>query len=152
MKIYITLVLTFIIATTTIAQEDKESKREKIKALKVAFITERLELTPDEAQTFWPVYNIYDSRVNDIYDTERKVMRELRTDFDSMDEAAATKMLQTIQSLEKQKLDARAQLLSGLKDKITSKKTLVLFKAENDFRRDLIRKLRGDKGRNRGNR
>lgn len=152
MKIYITLVLTFIIATTTIAQEDKESKREKIKALKVAFITERLELTPDEAQTFWPVYNIYDSRVNDIYDTERKVMRELRTDFDTMDEAAATKTLQTIQSLEKQKLDARAQLLSGLKDKITSKKTLVLFKAENDFRRDLIRKLRGDKGRNRGNR
>lgn len=152
MKIYITLVLTFIIATTTIAQEDKESKREKIKALKVAFITERLELTPDEAQTFWPVYNIYDSRVNDIYDTERKVMRELRTDFDTMDEAAATKTLQTIQSLEKQKLDARAELLSGLKDKITSKKTLVLFKAENDFRRDLIRKLRGDKGRNRGNR
>ncbi|WP_375252377.1 hypothetical protein [Dokdonia donghaensis] len=152
MKIYITLVLTFIIATTTIAQEDKESKREKIKALKVAFITERLELTPDEAQTFWPVYNIYDGRVNDIYDTERKVMRELRTDFDTMDEAAATKTLQTIQSLEKQKLDARAQLLSGLKDKITSKKTLVLFKAENDFRRDLIRKLRGDKGRNRGNR
>ncbi|WP_405202084.1 hypothetical protein [Dokdonia sp. LLG6352-1] len=152
MKIYITLVLTFIIATTTIAQEDKESKREKIKALKVAFITERLELTPDEAQTFWPVYNIYDGRVNDIYDTERKVMRELRTDFDSMDEAAATKTLQTIQSLEKQKLDARAELLTGLKDKITSKKTLVLFKAENDFRRDLIRKLRGDKGRNRGNR
>lgn len=152
MKIYITLVLTFIIATTTIAQEDKESKREKIKALKVAFITERLELTPDEAQTFWPVYNVYDGRVNDIYDTERKVMRELRTDFDTMDEAAATKTLQTIQSLEKQKLDARAELLSGLKDKITSKKTLVLFKAENDFRRDLIRKLRGDKGRNRGNR
>lgn len=152
MKIYITLVLTFIIATTTIAQEDKESKREKIKALKVAFITERLGLTPDEAQTFWPVYNIYDGRVNDIYDTERKVMRELRTDFDTMDEAAATKTLQTIQSLEKQKLDARAELLSGLKDKITSKKTLVLFKAENDFRRDLIRKLRGDKGRNRGNR
>lgn len=152
MKIYITLVLTFIIATTTIAQEDKESKREKIKALKVAFITERLELTPDEAQTFWPVYNVYDGRVNDIYDTERKVMRELRTDFDTMDEAAATKTLQTIQSLEKQKLDARAELLSGLKDKITSKKTLVLFKAENDFRRDLLRKLRGDKGRNRGNR
>lgn len=152
MKIYITLALTFIIATTTIAQEDKESKREKIKALKVAFITERLELTPDEAQTFWPVYNIYDGRVNDIYDTERKVMRELRTDFDTMDEAAATKTLQTIQSLEKQKLDARAELLSGLKDKITSKKTLVLFKAENDFRRDLLRKLRGDKGRNRGNR
>ncbi|MFC4688824.1 hypothetical protein ACFO5T_00145 [Dokdonia genika] len=152
MKIYITLVLTFIIATTTIAQEDKESKREKIKALKVAFITERLELTTDEAQTFWPVYNVYDGRVNDIYDTERKVMRELRTDFDTMDEAAATKTLQTIQSLEKQKLDARAELLSGLKDKITSKKTLVLFKAENDFRRDLIRKLRGDKGRNRGNR
>ncbi len=147
MKTYITLILSLIIATGAIAQETKESKREKIKALKVAFITERLELTPDEAQTFWPVYNIYDSRVNDIYDKERKVMRELRSSFDSMDEATATTTLQTIRSLEKQKQEARAQLLTGLKDKITSKKTLVLLKAENDFRRDLIRKLRGDKNR-----
>ncbi len=149
MKTYITLILTLLIATTAISQENKESKREKIKALKVAFITERLELTPDEAQTFWPVYNVYDGRMNDIYDNERKVMRELRSEFDTMDEATATTTLSNIQALEKQKLEARAKLLSGLKDKITSKKTLVLLKAENDFRRDLIRKLRGDKSRNR---
>lgn len=147
MKTYITLILTLLIATTAISQENKESKREKIKALKVAFITERLELTPDEAQTFWPVYNVYDGRMNDIYDNERKVMRELRSEFDTMDEATATSTLSNIQALEKQKLEARAKLLSGLKDKITSKKTLVLLKAENDFRRDLIRKLRGDKNR-----
>lgn len=149
MKTYITLILTLLIATTAISQESKESKRKKIKALKVAFITERLELTPDEAQTFWPVYNVYDGRMNDIYDNERKVMRELRSEFDTMDEATATTTLSNIQALEKQKLEARAKLLSGLKDKITSKKTLVLLKAENDFRRDLIRKLRGDKSRNR---
>lgn len=152
MKIYITLVLTFIITTTAIAQEDKGSKREKIKALKVAFITERLELTPDEAQTFWPVYNIYDGRMGDIYDNERKVMRELKSEFDSMDEATATTTLKNIQALEKQKLEARTKLLSGLKDKITSKKILVLLKAENDFRRDLIRKLRGDKNHKRDKR
>ena len=31
--------------------------KEKLKAHKIAYITERLQLTPAEAEKFWPVYN-----------------------------------------------------------------------------------------------
>jgi Spy/CpxP family protein refolding chaperone len=30
-----------------------------IESLKIAFLTKQLDLTPDEAQKFWPVYNQY---------------------------------------------------------------------------------------------
>jgi len=38
-------------------------KGERIKALKVAFITQALNLTSEEAQKFWPVYNAYDQEI-----------------------------------------------------------------------------------------
>jgi len=41
------------------AQEEQpsEKKQQEIEALKIAFISKELELTPEEAQKFWPVYN-----------------------------------------------------------------------------------------------
>ena len=35
----------------------QEGRAERLKSLRIALITEALELTPEEAQTFWPVYN-----------------------------------------------------------------------------------------------
>ena len=43
------------------AQEDEARKAEKIEALKIAFITQKLELTSDEAQKFWPIYSQYEN-------------------------------------------------------------------------------------------
>ncbi len=36
--------------------------KDKIKSLKIAFITERLDLSTKEAQTFWPIYNEYEEK------------------------------------------------------------------------------------------
>jgi len=38
-------------------QITKEQKLERIKAQKMAFITNKLNLSSEEAQLFWPVYN-----------------------------------------------------------------------------------------------
>ena len=41
------------------AQEDIDKEGDDIKAVRIAYITNQLKLTPDEAQKFWPVYNNY---------------------------------------------------------------------------------------------
>lgn len=51
MKKIVTLIALILFSSLTFAQGFKE-KREKIKALKVAYITEKLSLTSDEAQSF----------------------------------------------------------------------------------------------------
>ena len=58
-----------------------EKKKQDIEALKVAFISKELELTPDEAQKFWPVYNQYSKEIKatvhddqDIIDRDEKVL------------------------------------------------------------------------------
>ena len=75
------------------AQEDNATKKEKIQALKIAFITQKLELTSDEAQRFWPVYNRYEADIKqtmienkggDVIDNEEKVLnirKKYRSEF-----------------------------------------------------------------------
>ncbi|MEO6729961.1 MAG: hypothetical protein ABIN01_02005 [Ferruginibacter sp.] len=66
-----------------IAQDDlpSEKKQQDIEALKVAFISKELDLTPDEAQKFWPVYNQYAKELKttikddaDVLDRDEKVL------------------------------------------------------------------------------
>jgi hypothetical protein len=66
------------------AQEDtqpNEKKLQEIEALKVAFISKELDLTPDEAQKFWPLYNQYSKEMRvavkddqDVLDRDEKVL------------------------------------------------------------------------------
>lgn len=70
----------------TMAQQEEqqvpEKKQQDIEALKVAFLSKELELTPDEAQKFWPVYNQYAKELkatiradqNDVLDRDEKVL------------------------------------------------------------------------------
>ena len=80
--------LYFILAFITLsglarAQDEQtpEKKLENIEALKVAFISKELDLTPDEAQKFWPVYNQYSKEIKatridnpDVLDRDEKIL------------------------------------------------------------------------------
>ena len=48
------------------AQDGDKTRAEKIEALKIAFITQKLQLTTDEAQKFWPVYNQYENEIRSL--------------------------------------------------------------------------------------
>ena len=51
--------------------------KEKIKALKVAHITEQLDLTAKEAQAFWPVYNANEEAHYKLRDNKVKTIRRI---------------------------------------------------------------------------
>jgi hypothetical protein len=81
-KLYI-LMIFISIAGFARAQDDlpSEKRQQDIEALKVAFISKELELTPDEAQKFWPVYNQYSKELKttikddaDVLDRDEKVL------------------------------------------------------------------------------
>jgi Spy/CpxP family protein refolding chaperone len=53
-------------------------KKENIEAMKIAFITNKLELSPEEAQKFWPVYNQYNEKLKDLRKKRRQDEREAK--------------------------------------------------------------------------
>ena len=63
-KIHLITVIAFLISALTFAQCGKF--RDQIKASKVAFITNELNLTTTEAEKFWPLYNTFDDKQREI--------------------------------------------------------------------------------------
>jgi len=127
----ITLALCF--SLSTFAQENK------IKSLKVAFITEKLNLTEKDAQQFWPVYNAYDNTVNNLKFNElRKVVHEIRESYASVSDDKANELLNKALEIEDKIHSENIKLIKKLRGIISSKKILALKNAEEDFNRKML--------------
>ncbi|MEN8799259.1 MAG: hypothetical protein ABF293_08435 [Flavobacteriaceae bacterium] len=120
--------------------------REKIKTLKVAFITERLGLTSDEAQAFWPVYNEHEKNIQRIRRTERVEIQAKFMDMDLLTQSEASELLNQLMELEMTKQKLHIAFLEKMTTVISPKKTLLLIKAEEDFKRRLLREMQKRKG------
>jgi hypothetical protein len=123
-------------------KEMPEKKKERIEAQHIAFITQRLNLTPAEAKVFWPVY--------DEFDAKRKVIRKSllgvdgpnRPDIDNLTEKEAEQLLDN-QLVEAQKLlDLRKEYHNKFKSVLPAVKVLKLYDAERDFQKMLLDRLR----------
>ena len=120
--------------------------RDRIKTLKVAFITERGGLTSEEAQQFWPIYNEHEDNLEEI---RRKERAELEVNIARAQDLSNTEsegLLDRLLELqfEKQKVDQ--EFLSRLRTVLPAKKVLLLVKAEEDFKRQMIQELQKRRG------
>ena len=70
---------------------DLEKKKEKIEAIKMAYLTEELELTVAESQAFWPVYNERQNKEHELRELQRSGFKKLISDEPS--EKEVKKML-----------------------------------------------------------
>jgi hypothetical protein len=101
----------------------QSGKHEKIKALKTAYITEKLALTPKEAEAFWPVYNHFDDKLHDLRKQQRsEIFKKLRGGIENLSDAEANALIDKGLSLESQQLELQKQMITGLRKVISPKK------------------------------
>ena len=122
----------------------KDERREKIKAQKIAFISTELELTPDEAEKFWPVYNAYEAEMETLHEEKRKYKRELRKP-EKLEEGRAYELFELMFKVEKKESEVRQTYLKKFADLLGKDKAAKVFIAEEKFRRLLIDKLKSDR-------
>jgi hypothetical protein len=137
MKKYIYLVA--IIAT--ISLNAKAQKGERLEAMKIGFITERLNLSSDEAKVFWPVYNKFTDDMKKLRQSSKGKISEEMADIPAMTDAEAEKVLNDMVNFKIQEADLLKKYATEFKKVIPVKKVVLLFKAENDFKRELLKKL-----------
>ncbi|MFX0556725.1 hypothetical protein ACOCEA_08000 [Maribacter sp. CXY002] len=135
----ILLPIFILFATFSFAQ--KESW-EKIKSLKVAYITEHLDLSSEEAQEFWPVYNAYEEKRNALRRKEHVQIKDKIKDADAFSEKEAEKLLGQLIKLEEEQEELDKAFLKDVSKVISAKKTLLLMRTEEDFKRQLIKQYR----------
>ncbi len=121
--------------------------RDRIKTLKVAFITEQVGLTSKEAQEFWPIYNDHEEIMEDIRRKERAELRNNIAHAQELSTNESEKLLDNLIALQFNKQKAEQEFLSKLRTVIPAKKVLLLVKAEEDFKRQMIQQFRKRRGR-----
>jgi len=142
MKKYLMMMMTLLITIPMFSQDDfpsktKPSKEERLKkyeSLKVAHITNELDLTPEQAQKFWPIYNKYDSRKKEAREEMRK------KGFSEMTEKEAEMYLQKSHQKRQDAIDLDFQMLEELKGVLSAKQRVMLLKSENKFHRTLVKR------------
>lgn len=136
MKKYLMIIPALLLMQSVFSQ-DKEKKHEMIESKKIAFITDQLQLSPEESQSFWPVYNQYQNQMRALRDgMERpKKMKEM-TDDD------ARKTIQQILSVQEKELQLQKQLFIDLDGIIPPTKMVKLHHTERRFREKLLDRMR----------
>ncbi len=142
-------ILLFIPVTRS--QEDREKplpggNKEKLKAHKIAFITDRLQLTPAEAEKFWPVYNEHEALMHSLQKDFRKAHPFEPEDIEAMKDSEANALIEDHIRHEQQMLDQRKAFLAKLQGVIPPKKILMLMEAEKDFRVEVVKRVSGKDG------
>ena len=59
-KLIFIFCLVCVSMTVSAQPQERKEMKEKIKTMKIAFITEKLDLSTSEAEKFWPIYNAFD--------------------------------------------------------------------------------------------
>ena len=96
---------------TVRSKTGKEKITEKVEAHKIAFITNELNLTPEESQKFWPIYNEYSAK-------ERDLRPEFKGRPESVTEAEANDIINKFFENEEKRLESDEELLSEIQNGI----------------------------------
>lgn len=133
-----------LISFTAFAQPPGTGRNNKrIKALKIAFITDRLDLSEKEAEKFWPIYNKFDDAEAKLkFRDLRAIKAKVRNKFDSLSDAEAAQMLEEIIAIEDELYKIRAKYISELKTILPAKKIMLLKAVEDEFNRKMLEEFK----------
>lgn len=135
-------VIIILVILCTAVGYGQRGNREKIKSLQVAFITEQLALTSKEAQQFWPVYNKFEEKRQSLRQKERSQIRSKMQDAMELSEAQAITVLEQLTDFKIEEEKLNLSYLKEIKKVLSAKKTLLLLRSEEDFKRQLIKQYR----------
>lgn len=143
MKKIIIILLTGLFILPAIAQDEEIIKdpkaQEKIKAARIAYITERLGLTPEEAEKFWPVYREFSLKRQELkqqYNTKLKNPDPTKTVEQNEKETIEYGL-----QLRQKELDLEKEYSGKLLKVVPAQKVMELRSVEEDFRNLLIKQI-----------
>jgi Spy/CpxP family protein refolding chaperone len=143
----ITLMLLFALLTTASAWAQRPSgdEMQRIQDAKIAIITNRLNLTPEQATGFWPVYNEYSQKRRDIHRSQRKIINDKKAEGKTDEQVLNN--LKDVQDLKQQELDLEKEYQNRFLKVISASQIIELYKAERTFNDMLIQRLKQRQGK-----
>jgi hypothetical protein len=122
--------------------ERQNNKKEKIEAQKVAFITKKINLTPEEAQQFWPVYNQFENKIDELRKNRRRDLKQAKGNIDELTDKEVEQLVDNEILFKQKEIDLQKEYLPKFKAILSIKKIAKLYEAEEQFKRYLLNELK----------
>ena len=140
------IVLLMVSYTKTSFCQNGKVSFERLKALKMSYVTEKVGLYDKEKTIFWKIYDEYEKKMFVIC---RKNIRDLRKDYmrsqDSISDVEALQVVKKINELELKALKIKEERDMALLEKFSAKLILKMHRAEYHFNREMIYKMKKSK-------
>jgi Skp family chaperone for outer membrane proteins len=130
-----------LLALSVSAQDPKDARKEEIASYKVAYLTKEIDLTPDEAKKFWPVYNAMQEEIEGIRKEKRAKMAAFRGKPETMTDKDSEVYIEARFVYKQKELDIEKKYSERFKAVLPVKKIAKLYRAEEGFKKELIRKI-----------
>ncbi len=124
----------YILAFTFLIVGINKNVTAQIESYRVGYFTEQLQLTPEEGQKFWPVYNQYRGELKSLRQT-------YRLDGDDDSQLADKKI-----EFEQKKLDLVKKYRPQFEQAIGAQKYGLLLSAEEKYKQELLKRIQDNKG------
>lgn len=137
------LLLTILLTNILVVAQPNGKKHEQIKALKIAYITEQLDLSPKQAESFWPVFNQFEEERHNL---RKSFFEKYKNENPAADKKTARAYIQADIQFQEQELELKKKYNSKLQEVITPEQLVKLHRAERGFKEMLLKELRDRRG------
>jgi hypothetical protein len=144
---FITGILVFFYLGVLAQDDSHENRREKYRTEKISFLTSHLDLTPAEAEKFWPIYNQLDKERWEIQKARRELESKVRDAQKSLTENEVVKLTRDYAGSLQEEGNLNAEYNEKFLKILPAQKVLLLYKAENEFRMHMFQMYR-DRAKN----
>jgi hypothetical protein len=117
------------------APRTQEERMERLETAKIAFLTQRIDLSSREAEKFWPVYNQFQNEL-------QALMQQRKGDLQKQNQLSANDQIDRQLDMESKVLELKKRYTREFAKVLSPEKIVKLFQAERDFKNELIRELR----------
>ncbi len=150
---FLMMMMAILVSGISMAQEkkdgDKASKKEEMETQKVAFITNKLDLTVDEAKVFWPVYDEREKELKEVRKKIRENVKEAK-DMDNLTDDEVKKMMEETLKLKQDELDIEEKYNTKFQEVLPVKKVAKLYMAERKFNEIVLKAWKEKQGEGKG--
>ncbi len=138
------VVLLLALAPAAQAQGGRRAQRlGQLENAKIAFITNRVSLTQEQAQKFWPLYNEFAGRRRELNRSGRLLRRDITAGM--TDQQVRDNFTQSFNTRQ-QELNLEKEYFEKFQRVISLRQVAQLFQAERDFTREVIKRVAGGAG------
>ena len=138
-------ILLMILAMPCIKSAAQNTNLEKLNNYKIGFFTKRLNLTSQEAEKFWPVYNEYQVQRNQIQLEKMKINRTFNQNESTLNDKQLEEMGDKYVDLLVQESGLAVTFHKKLKTVLLPAKVIIYYQAENQYKVQLLNELQNQR-------